>query len=547
MAIETLITPELIAEFTSQGAWLRHPLIDEFSKRVEEQPDKTAIIDRGQRLSYREVDLLATRLSLGFLSLGLQKGARVACQLPNWWENIICFLAAHRIGLIIVPVLPLYRRKEMEYILSFTEAAGIIVPSQFGNFDFPAMIQELRPQLPNLRHLLVVGDPVPEGATAFSQIMAQSLEEQSAIQRLDQLKPDPNEVSLMVFTSGTEAAPKGVMHTSNTMWACGYGHVQKKRMSRDDIVFPAIPLTHSFGVFYGLMATLLVTGATLVLRERFDPATVAKTIEEERVTQMGSAPAVLKGLADLPDIERYDLPAGCVIVTGGAACPAPVIERLTELGLHISNAYGASEGLLVETELDYPPQAVAETVGTPYPFAKLKIVDEKGREVKRGEVGLIGFWGPQRFAGYYQDRERTRAAVDDDGFVNAGDLGYLDEASRLRIVGRKKEIIVRGGENISPQEIEELLLPHPKLAEVAIVGMPDPRLGERSCAFVIPKPGESVELEDLCSFLRGSVATFKLPERLEITQHIPRTALGKIQRHLLTAEITEKLKQEGSI
>ena len=547
MAIETLITPELIAEFTLQGSWLSHPIIDEFSKRVEERPDKTAIIDRGQRLSYREVDRLVTGLASGFLNLEFKTGDRVVWQLPNWWENVVCFLAAHKIGLVAVPVLPLYRRKEMEYILSFTEAAGAVVPARFGSFDFPAMIGELRPSLPGLRHLLVVGDPVPERATAFSRVIEQGLDERDATRRLDQLKPDPNDVSLMVFTSGTEAAPKGVMRTSNILWAIGCGHAQKKQMGRDDIVFPALPLTHAFGIDDALMSALVVTGATVVLREKFDPATVARTIEEESVTQVATSPAVLKGLVDLPGIEKYDLPKGCVISSGGAACPPAVTRRLMALGLRVSAIYGASEGLEAETELDYPIETVCETVGTPYATARLKIVDEKGREVRQGDVGLIGVRGPQRFAGYYLDRGRTRAAVDEDGFVNAGDLGYLDEDGRLRIVGRKKEIINRGGENISPQEIEDLLLPHPKLAEVAIVGMPDTRLGEKSCAFVIPKAGESVELEDLCSFLRGSVATFKLPERLEVTGHIPRTALGKIQRHLLTAEITEKLKQEGKI
>ncbi|MEE8472635.1 MAG: AMP-binding protein [Dehalococcoidia bacterium] len=542
MAVKTLITPQLIEEYTSQGAWLSYPLIDEFLARVKEHPDKTALIDRGQRLSYRELDERSTRLAGGLLNMGLKPGEVVACQLPNWWEFVVCFLATHRVGLVLIPMLPHYRRKELEYILNHTEAAGIIVPTQFGNFDFTAMVEELRPSLPQLRHHVVVGDPVPPGATAFSDLMAQDPPPD-----LDRLKPDPNGLSLMVFTSGTEAAPKAVMCTANTLWACGSGHIKMKDMVPEDIVFPAIPLTHSFGVFYGIIAPLVALGATSVLRERFDPDTVAQTMVEEKVTQMGSAPAILKALGDLQDVEKIGLPKGCIIVTGGAAIPAPVVERLMELGLRISNAYGASEGLLVETGPDHPPAITAETVGTPYPFATLKIVDENGREVKQGETGLIGFRGPQKFAGYYRDEERTRAAVDADGYVNAGDLGYIDDEGWLRIVGRKKEIIIRGGENISPQEIEDLLIPHPKLAEVAIVSMPDPRMGERSCAFVIPKPGETVELEDLTSFLRGSVATFKLPERLEITGDIPRTALGKIIRHLLTAQVTEKLKTEGKI
>ncbi|MEE8473309.1 MAG: AMP-binding protein [Dehalococcoidia bacterium] len=547
MAAETLVTPETIADYTSRGAWLKHPLIDEFLLRVEENPEKTAIIDRGQRLSYREVYRLVNRLAAGLLGIGLRPGDRVACQLPNWWENIVCFLAAHRMGLVFIPVLPLYRRREMEYILSFTEAAGIIVPSGFGGFDFPAMIEEIRPQLPGLRHLLVVGDPVTPGATSLSHMLAQGPGDGDHARELDRIKPDPNELSFIVFTSGTEAAPKGVMRSANMLWAIGYGHAQKKRMVSDDIVYPAVPLTHSFGIDDGLMAPLLVAGATVVLRDKFDPAGVAETIVQDRVTQVAAPPAVLKGLVDLPNVEKYDFPKGCVMASGGAACPAVVVRQLMALGLRVSAIYGASEGLAVETELDYPPEAIAETVGTPYPFATLKIVGEDGLQVKQGERGLISFRGPQTFSGYYHDEERTRAVVDAEGFVNAGDLGYVDGDGRLRIVGRKKEIIVRGGENISPQEIEDLLIPHPKLAEVAIVGMPDPRLGERSCAFVIPKAGETVELEDLVSFLRGSVATFKLPERLEITEHIPRTALGKIQRNQLTAQVTEKLKAEGLI
>jgi acyl-CoA synthetase (AMP-forming)/AMP-acid ligase II len=443
-----------------------------------------------------------------------------------------------------------YRHKEVGYILEYAETALMLIPDAFRGFSYTAMLAELWPKLPNLRHVLVIGDDVPFGMRSFREFLDTPWEDRYSAAELAALRPDPNRVATLMFTSGTEANPKGVMHTHNTI---GTGASQVKEtynLSADDVIFMASPIGHTTALLIG--ARLPVTyGLTTVWQEHWNPEAAVELIAREGCTFTLSATPFLYGLVHAPNANRDTLKTFRIFSCGGAPIPRELIRRAEdEHGFLVSALYGSSEAL-VNSAITFadPLDKRYGADGRILPGVEARLVDpDTGALRKPGDEGELQVKTPALFAGYYRDPARTREVVSLDRWYSTGDLCTLDGGGYVSVVGRKKDMIIRGGANISAREIEELLFSHPNVATVACVAMPDPVLAERVCAFVICQPGQTLTFEEMVAFLKEKrIAAWKLPERLEIRDAFPMTPSGKIQKYLLREEIARLLGQKALI
>lgn len=542
MAVDMRYPPELVEEYTAKGYWTGLTIKELLERNATDQPEKEAFVDRRGRVRWDRVNLSADRIALKFLELGLRKGDVIGVQLPNWSEFASAVGACGKMGAVFCQFSSEFRRREVEFILRFSGARALLIPAAFKGFDYPAMISELRPALPKLEHVFVVGDPVPPGMHSLREIVEAPLERRYPPGYLDRSAPDANDVMRLAFTSGTTGDPKCVVHTQNsTLTACAL-QMKSHHLGRDDAFLLFLPVGLNWGLFMVLQTFL--AGAKLVMMDAFNAGEALRLIQAERVTYFPTAPTGLIALLNHPGLDRFDVKSLRLIATGGASCPIEVLRAVKErFPCRLIELYGMLEaGFQSWTLPEEDPEAVCGTVGKPLAEVESKILDDAGREVSSGTVGEIASRGPSVMVGYFENPEANAKSFTKDGWFLTGDLGVLDERGYLKIVGRKKDMIIRGGANIYPREIEEILFQHPKVLEVALIGIPDPYVGERACACIVPKAGESLGFEEVVGFLRGKIATYKLPERVEILSELPHTPTGKIQKPVLRERI---LKQFG--
>ena len=541
MAIETRLTPGLIAEYTSKGYWSQVTVGERLDRMVNVFPDKTAIVDARRRVSYREFGRMVDALAQGLRSLGIKNGDRLTAQLPNRVEAMASFFAAAKLGAVLCPVVPYYRAAEMRYILERSESSAIIMPDSFGNFDYVQMLREIRPSVPGLKHIIVTGDQIPENATSFQELVSRP--PGSASEAVP--KPDANAPLALMFTSGTEAAPKAPIWTHNTVhnsifYNSGFGFTEK------DTLLSLAPVYHAFGLLVSCNMILSEIGATCVWMDAFDPEEALHLVEQERATAVLGVPPQLMAILNHPSLKKYDLSSLRVFITGAAPMPAEGIRRLrAEVGCDFVTLWGASESVAGPiTRADDPPEIAATTVGRPA-AAEVEIVvfdEDRSRILPPGQPGEMAIRGPFVHAGYFRAPELTQRSFHPDGWFFTGDSIVIDDKGYVRFISRIKDIINRGGEKISPREVEEILYTHPKVLMVAMVGMPDPRLGERNCVYIVPRSGETMTLDEIVAFLQErGIAKVKLPERLELVDALPTTASGKIRKNVLRDEIAKKL------
>ncbi len=557
MRIETRLTPSLIAEFVSRGHWPNTTIGDRLDRVVQRFPGKTAIIDSQQRVTFSEFGSLVDRLAIGLNDLGVRRGDVITGQLPNRVEAMAAYIAAGKIGAVLAPVVPYYRASEMRYILERSESVAVIIPDTFGGFDYPEMIDKMRPSLPALKHVIVVGETAPHGAVSFRDLAGENTSgqpptasEPAAMKaRLSDLRPDPNDPVVLMFTSGTESTPKAPIWTHNTV----YGTVSYNegfQFTEKDVVFSFAPAYHAFGLGCSINLALSTVGATCVWMDAFEPEAAMQLIEREKVTAALGVPPQLMGLLNHPNLRKHDFSSLRVFVAGAAPMPSEGIRRLrAELGCSFVTLWGASESTGGPiTHLDDTPEISATTVGKARTdMVEVVVFDEaKEKILPAGQPGEMAIRGPFLHAGYFKDPELTKRSFHRDGWFFTGDSVVISQEGHICFVSRIKDIINRGGEKISPREVEEHLYAHPKVLTVAMVGMPDPRLGERNCVYIVPRAGETVTLAEIVSFLtdRG-VAKVKLPERLELVDSLPMTASGKVRKVALREDVTRKLQQEG--
>ena len=532
------IPPARMAAFMESGLWPNRLITEHFDDAVAAHPERTAITGymshagAPARLTYEALQHRVERMALGLVSLGIAPGDVVAAQLPNHWQFTALYLACVRIGAVLNPLMPIFRHRELTYMLAFAEAKAVIVPRVFRAFDYPQMIAELRPDVPSLEHVFVIGG---EGAPSFeAHFLDRAWEDELDGRDLfARRKPAPNEVTLLMYTSGTTGEPKGVMHTHNTLLSNIVQYVERVGLGADDVILMASPLAHLTGFLYGLVMPLYL-GGHAVLMDIWDPAKAAHVIEDERVTFTMASTPFLADLTDTPAVDDCDLTSLHTFLTAGAPIPRVLVQRAGErLGALIISCWGMTEnGGVTTTRRDDPPEKVFETDGKPLHGFEVRVVGPDGKPLPAGAEGRLQARGMCSFAGYLKKPDLYD--TDADGWFETGDLARMDADGYIRITGRGKDIIIRGGENIPVVEVEELLYRHPAIQDAAIVAMPDQRLGERGCAFVTLKQGGALTFEDMIAHLEGQkMARNYLPERLEILTEMPRTPSGKIQKFRL--------------
>jgi len=541
--MDTTLTPERIARSTEHGYWRNESLETYLDRWATRRPDKTAVVDARGRHTYAELAALVERVAHGLSAHGVEPGRVISCQLPNWNETIVLFLAAARLGAVLNPIPPTYRASELRFMLGLLESQVMVIPEVFRGFSHVEMLAGLRPDLPRVEHVFVVRGTPAAGMHAWTTLTDTAWESRAGKRPLP--GSDPNHVHEVVFTSGTTGEPKGVMHTPNTTLSTIYSLIDRLEFSERDVILMSSTLGHQTGHLYGYCLNFLL-GATAVWLDVWNAAEAARLIEAERVTfTMGATPF----LQDLTYVSTpHDLSSLRVFISAGASIPRQlVMDARARLRCTISAGWGMTEnGLATCNGISDPEAKVFGTDGVPLPGMALRVVDEDERDVPAGAEGELLVTGPAQFVGYFRRPEFTAQAHTPDGWFRTGDRATLDRDGYLAITGRSKDVIIRGGENIPVAEVENLLFAHPKIAGVAIVAMPDLRLQERACAFVIPRAGESLTLAELVAYLDGKqLSKQKFPERLEIVSDFPMTPSGKVQKYRLRQVIKDKLETEA--
>ena len=531
-------SPEQIDAYRRAAWWTNTTTADMLDHHASEQPARVAIVDGRTRLNYADYVHRSERLAAHFIGLGLTSNDVIALQLPNWSEFAIVVNAAMLAGIPFCQVHSDFRSREIEFVLRYTDAAVFICPVAFRRFDYLPMIEALRPALPALRHVMAVGDNVPAGTFNLRAYLDHDAPLEVSRKALRARRPHADELVRVAFTSGTTGDPKAVLHLHNTTNSAVRFANRGHGIVRDSVVLVFLPAGMNWGLLNVLQA--LEAGCTLILMDVFDAVAAMRLIERERVTYFCCAPAHLVALLNSPELNRFDLSSLQTVVTGGASCPIEVIRAFRHhLRGNLLELYGMLEtGFQSWTRPNDDVEAVCGTVGLPIPEVESKVLDDNDQECAPGAVGEIVSRGPSITIGYYNNADANARSFTPDGWFRTGDLGTFGEHGLLRIAGRKKEMIIRGGANIYPREIEEVLYQHPDIMDAAVIGIPDPRLGERTCACVVPRPGRTLDFESVVGFLRPKIATYKLPEVVQVLADLPRTPTGKIQKDPLRAIIT---------
>ncbi|MDB5850918.1 MAG: AMP-dependent synthetase and ligase [Rhodoferax sp.] len=547
MQFDALLLPPRRARMLAQGLWHERTINDDLDDCLAAFPDKLALtavqMEQGvtTRFTYRELARMADRVAVGLSRLGVGRNDVVACQLPNWWQFTVAYLACSRIGAVMNPLMHIFRERELSFMLKHGEASVVIVPKAFRGFDFEQMVTALQPSLPHLRQIVVVNGA---GANSFDALLSgPDWENQPDAQDiLTRSRPGPDDITQMIYTSGTTGEPKGVMHSANTTMANIIPYAQRLRLGADDVVFMASPMAHQTGFMYGLMMPVMLK-ASVVLQDLWDPVRAIELIRAEGASFTMASTPFLTDLARTVAETGSALPSLRTFLCAGAPIPGPLVEQARKvLGTKIVSAWGMTEnGAVTTILLDDDDARAVTTDGLALPGAELKVVDDLGQVLPLGQPGRLLARSCSNFGGYL--RRPHLNATDADDWLDTGDLARIDAQGYIRITGRSKDVIIRGGENIPVVEIESLLYRHPDIAMAALVAYPDERLGERACAVVVPRPGRSVDLASIIQFLKAEkVAAQYIPERIVVRDAMPTTPSGKIQKFRLREMLLEGAK-----
>jgi cyclohexanecarboxylate-CoA ligase len=515
--------------------------LDLLAEQVQQRPDKVFATDGQRSLTYRELHDSALRLAAGFHERGWRAGDRVAIQLPNWVEFIEATIALSRLGIITVPIMPIYRRDEVGYVTHHAEVRAVIAPATFKGFDYLDMYRDVRLERPDFEIVVTRPDAVAldiasetdSGVSTLDAVRAETVPG-SAVLPAQSGADDP---FVIVYTSGTTSRPKGCVHTFNTYCSGARSLSKAFGYTDDDVQFGPSPVTHTTGLVTSVLVPLLNGAATHLMAE-WEPVRGLAEIAEFGCTQAVTATTFLQMLLSVFNPERDGDPGLRLWVCAGAPIPRAVVEQATATlpGMKVLSLYGRSENLCTTscTVADDPARALTSD-GSALPGHEVAIVDQDGREVPRGTEGDIAYRGPSHMIGYLANPQETAALFTPTGLSRSGDLGIMDEDGFVRVTGRVKDIIIRGGMNISAREIEDHLAAHPALHSAAVVGVPDDRLGERVGCFLVTREGRPAPtVEELRSYLTGhGVAIQKTPEVVIGVDSLPMTATGKVQKHVL--------------
>jgi fatty-acyl-CoA synthase len=531
-----------------------------FDRMVDGHRERDALIVRhqGVRLTYGELGRRVDDLAAGLLGLGLEPGDRIGIWSQNCAEWVLTQFATAKAGLILVNINPAYRRTELDYALNKVGCKALITSPALKSSDYVAIVNELMPELrtakpgalqsaavPSLRLVIRLGRERTSGMLNFDDLAGRGGNAERA--RLADLAgtlqfDDPINIQ---FTSGTTGFPKGATLTHHNILNNGYFIGEAMRLTPDDRLCIPVPLYHCFGMVLGNLACLTHGSAMVYPAEVFDPVSVLQTVAEERCTALHGVPTMFIAELDHPDFARYDLSSLRTGIMAGSPCPIEVMKRVVDR-MHMNEvtiAYGMTETSPVSTQssTDDPLERRVSTVGRAQPHIEVKIVGSDGRIVPRGSPGELCTRGYSVMKGYWNDEEKTGEAIDDAGWMHTGDLATMDAEGHVNIVGRLKDMIIRGGENLYPREIEEFLYRHPKIQDVQVIGVPDPKYGEEVCAWVRLRSGQSATEEEIRGFCRGQIAHYKVPRYIRFVDGFPMTITGKIQKYVMRQQMIAEL------
>jgi 2,3-dihydroxybenzoate-AMP ligase len=534
---------ELAEQYRRQGYWEGMTLREMLGRSINDHAEKPALIFGERRISYRELGETSDRLAIGLRLAGLASRDRVILHLPNTPELVFAFVALATIGAIPVMALPSHRLTEMRHLVKRSGAVGYCIPAIHREFDFRPMAEQLRAEFGHLRHVFVAG-PANAGQRSLDEVLESASANGGAVAR-----PDPSDVALMLLSGGTTGMPKLIPRTHDDYICNAKLSGRVGGFDQNTIFLAVLPIAHNYTLASpGILATFAY-GGTVVIAPGTAANVVLPLIEKEKVTHVAAAvPLIVNWLAD-PDRASYDTRSLRVIGNGGARL-APELRRRVqqEFCCRFQESYGTGEGLLNMTRLDDDEDRVLNSSGTPVcDDDEIRVIDDAGRDVPDGQTGELICRGPYTIRGYFDDAEADAKSFTADGFYRMGDV--VRKIGRyVYTEGRKKDVINRGGEKFSSEEIENFILAHPKVENVCIVAMPDEVYGERACAFIKPKAGQTIGFAELVDFLsQKQIAKFKLPERLEVVDGFPLSPAGKILRRELRSLIEQKLAGEGKL
>ena len=538
-----------------------HRTVDEVLKvAAAEQPDRLALSVPFQslRLTFSELDLEVDHVARGLLACGLEPNDRIGIWAPNRAEWLLTMFAAARAGLVLVNINPAYRAGELEFALRLTACRALVFPPHFKSSNYREMLRSLIPELsaahrgrlhaqlfPELRLLIELGDDPMAGALAFDEVKTAGRELDRA--RLDAIGGalDSDQIFNIQFTSGTTGSPKGATLTHFNIVNNGFFVGEGMRLTPDDRVCIPVPMYHCFGMVLGVLAAMTHQAASIFPCEGFEPLSVLQTVAIERCSALHGVPTMFIAELEHPQFRSFDLSSLRTGIMAGSPCPIAVMRRvIAEMHMpEVTICYGMTETSPVsfQSQADDPLERRVTTVGRVHPHVQVKIVDAEGRVTPRGVAGELLTRGYSVMRGYWSDPQKTREVIDEAGWMHTGDLAVIDDQGYCNIVGRVKDMIIRGGENISPREIEEFLHGHPAVLDVAVVGVPDSKYGETVCACIRVRDGAAVTEEQIRAYCRERIAHFKVPTYVRFVDSFPMTISGKVQKYLLREQLRTEL------
>jgi non-ribosomal peptide synthetase component E (peptide arylation enzyme) len=542
---------EMVDEFVNEGYWTQELFYDFWDRNAREYGDQEALVDSKYRVTWAEARRLVDGIASTWVQMGIPQFARIIIQSPNSVYGFLARIAAERAGLISLTVYPYLRQRELEYMVERTEASAVVIPHEYRKFDYLEMYKELQQRFPHLKYIFLFDDTVPDSAPentySLTQLAQAAAEKPVDENVLNERRLDPlGNIALLTTTSGTTGLPKLVEWPTAPRVCTSKGRVSIWGLNSNDITMAIAP--HAGGAAGTLTYFAApLAGAKTVMLEEFVPEDALALIEKEKATAIGVVPTHLVRMLEC-DTSKYDLSSLRFIRSAGGYLSPQIAEEAEEaFGAVITSDLGTQDmGSVSGCRVEDSKDLRRRTVGRMLPGNKVILKDEDGNAVPEGEPGILYFRGPHAPAGYYRDEELTSTVFDPNGWTTTGDIVKFDQEC-LWILGRAKDMIIRGGQNIYPAEIEGLLNDHPKVASVAVVGYPDREMGERACAYVIPKAGQDFTFDEMVEFLKGKqLAMFKLPERLEVVSEFPAVGdSGKVNKETLKKEIAEKVKQES--